>query len=539
MTRRVAMPPEEVWFAARFRQSMSRAVPAAPLVMVEGGEHLFFYAVHGQIISRLRGVRDVRVARWMSNSLYAGATNSLQELVAGRLHAWIISRVKWDRLYRAFSDAGKDRADYLRAPWREASWAWRAWRLFRDLRSKDQLAALRVKDIHIGDLVIDSYLRFKPTVEVDLRDWYLFAVLRQAVKDVDTASAWFAKMRPSLYLATYSTYVQHGIPARVAVAMGIRTLTFANAQEVGTELTPEHLFHSKRCAGYSADFAKLPDRDAKLARAAEMLGNRLSGIPDSATSNQRSAYVVNTLRVPDVRGAAVVFLHDFYDSAHIYHWMLFHDFWEWACFTIETLQAAGRPFVLKPHPNQRAESGIELVRLQARYPRVPFISPEVSNRQLVDAGMACAITVYGSVAAEMAYLGVPSISCGDSPHASFGSFHLARSREGYSALLRDFPNLGRDAARMEAEACALYYMHQLNIRPDEMELRDRMIAFYLYVMILERREREFEPAEMSRILTELESCEGFVRFIAGLAAGLQPRMVSPGSEQKEHRHAYQ
>jgi hypothetical protein len=37
----------------------------------------------------------------------------------------------------------------------------------------------------------------------------------------------------------------------------------------------------------------------------------------------------------------VIFLHDFYDSPHIYHDLVFNDFWEWVCFTIETSRSSG------------------------------------------------------------------------------------------------------------------------------------------------------------------------------------------------------
>src|SRR5262249_32711825 len=157
--------------------------------------------------------------------------------------------------------------DYWRAPWRELAFAWRAWRFFRSLESKEQLAGLAGGGILICDLVIGSYLRFKPTAEGDLDDLYLFVILRPAVKDVSTPYAYFRKARPCLYLTTYATYIQHGIPVRVAVALGIPVRSFANAQEFSTVLTKDHFFQTTRCGDYSERFARLPDGDEKIARA--------------------------------------------------------------------------------------------------------------------------------------------------------------------------------------------------------------------------------------------------------------------------------
>jgi len=49
---------------------------------------------------------------------------------------------------------------------------------------------------------------------------------------------------------------------------------------------------------------------------------------------QNSAYEYMGVPVPDVSGALIVFLHDFFDSPHGYRWMLFPDFLEWIEHTI-------------------------------------------------------------------------------------------------------------------------------------------------------------------------------------------------------------
>lgn len=526
----------ERWCAGYFRARKPARVKAeAPLVAIEAVEDLFFYDLLGAVVTGLRDLRDIRVTRWASRSLNPGAALSFKGFIAGRLDQLLLSRLRWRGHYDALCDLRGARADQWRMPWVELSCLWRAWRLYRSLTGKDQLAGLSVDGILIGDLVIDTYLRFRPTIEVDLKDRYLFWILRQTLKDIDGTRAWFRRKRPALYLTTYTTYIQHGVPVRVAIAMGIPTWSFANGQQFGQRLTQDHSLQSRRCTGYADGFARLEGQEDKLAQADAILGGRVSGVVDTVTSTMRSAYEVRTQDVPDVRGAAVVFLHDFYDSPHIYSWMVFHDFWEWACFTIETLQEVGLPFFLKPHPSQRPESSRDLERLVRKYPGVRFISSEVSNRQLVDAGMACAVTVYGSVAAEMAYLGVPSIACGDNPHVSFDAFHLARDRAEYVGLLRDFQNLARDAEQLRRQACAFYYMHNLDNTAEALELRDRMFAFYVYVIKeLQIGKVVFDPGTMAQILAGLENAAGFRSFVAGLAAELErpAHNISPQGAQQ-------
>src|SRR6185503_5145771 len=178
----------------------------------------------------------------------------------------------------------------------------------------------------------------------------------------------------------------------------------------------------------------------------------------------------------DVRGAVVVFLHDFYDSPHIYADLVFPDFWEWICFTIETLRAAGIRFLLKPHPNQISLSNTVIGELRQEYPELELIAPGVTNRQLVDAGMACAVTVYGTVAHEMAYLGVPSIACARHPHVAFDFCRTARDRAGYVELLRGSLQPPKDVETLRRQALQFYVMHNLALPREQIGLRDATVA---------------------------------------------------------------
>jgi hypothetical protein len=210
------------------------------------------------------------------------------------------------------------------------------------------------------------------------------------------------------------------------------------------------------------------------------LRTRLSGGIDSATSYMKvSAYATSGQAVPDdMAGAVVVFLHDFYDSPHIYPDIVFGDFWRWACFTIDTLSAAGIGFYLKPHPNQVQLSSDVLDQLRAAYPKLRFLPQGITNAQLADAGLACGVTVYGTIAHELAYLGVPTIACAHHPHIAFGFCHTAKNRAEYADLLRSATRLAVDKQAMRREALAFYYMHSLHGDAQEMEMRGRFITLW-------------------------------------------------------------
>jgi len=226
---------------------------------------------------------------------------------------------------------------------------------------------------------------------------------------------------------------------------------------------------------------------------------------------KKSAYTESGNTAPDVRDAMVIFLHDFYDSPHVYREMVFPDFWEWVCFTIETLKAANIRFFLKPHPNQINLSGKVLDELKQRYAGLAMISPGITNKQLAEAGMSCAVTVYGTVAHEMAYLGVPAIACAHHPHISFDFCKTAHSRDEYADLLRNPTRDVMDKIAMHRQSLIFYYMHNLNLNSEMKALRDAAMAFRMSC------ETNDKALDLIGKLREISALPGFAATIEQVA----------------------
>jgi hypothetical protein len=454
-----------------FSSVRSRSTATKRVVLVQCVEDPFYLGLFGQIATSLRERQSIRVEQFVLRSLNLSESKSFWQFVKTRLVLNALHSHKWVRLYSAFCDGVAYRSTSLR-PIADAIDLCRAWKSWRNLNDRQALVDLAIDGVAVGDLVNDSFLRFKPAPTVGLKDVYLWILLWQAHRDVRRAKDYFARARPKIYLTSYSTYIQHGIPVRVALQCGARVFSFGNYQEFSKELSIEDWVHTKNPDGYADGFAKLDRQEEKLEMAEAALSARLSGHIDSATAYmKKSAYAESGDSVPDVRGALVIFLHDFYDSPHVYREVVFPDFWEWVCFTIKTLKTANIPFFVKPHPNQVVLNDAVLNELKHRYPDISIISSSITNKQLAEAGLACAVTVYGTVAHEMAYLGVPTIGCAHHPHVSFDFCKTARCREEYAEALRCFAEIGVDQPRMRRQTLIFYYMHNLNLPEEERALR--------------------------------------------------------------------
>lgn len=437
---------------------------------------LLFGAISAYLKDKLQARAELIVVRSVNGAIGVGF---LPEVKRSAIVSWLWSS-QWVRAYGALVDG----VAYWCASWAYplsglADWA-RSKTLWRQLQQQGEAHTLLIDGIEVADLLVDSYLRFKPSPEFDVTDPFVRRLIWQALRDVRRAQDYFGRVRPRLYLTSYTTYLEHGIPARVALHQGVDVWSFGNLNSFGKRLSLGDSYHTQDFSAYRKGFEALDQQTERLQEARKQLENRLAGGIDVATSYMRqSAYAQTGVELPPgLDGAAVIFLHDFYDSPHVYPELVFHDFWRWVCFTIEVLQKSGTRFFLKPHPNQIALSDEALRRLRARYPGLQWLPTGASNVQLARAGIACGITVYGTVAHELAYLGVPSIGCARHPHYTFDFCRTARTREEYEGMLRTYATLPVPKEEMQRQALAFYYMHNLYGDGDQSALRQAFVDFW-------------------------------------------------------------
>jgi len=491
------------------------ASPIGRGVVVQCVEDPLYVGVFGAVCRRLLGARpaELIVIRSISSAVGAGWLEWLERSTL----MTVIRSSQWVRIFSSFANAVAYRSVSFSHPVGDLLDWWASGRLWRHIRGETDISGLQIRGIQVGDLVIDSYLRFKPSPRFDAADPFVRRLLWQAYRDARRSLHYFRFRKPSIYLTSYSTYIEHGIPVRAALSAGVDVRSFGNFVQFGKRLTRADWYHTPAAGHYRSVFESLDRQAERLERAEQQLRLRLSGGVDAATSYMRkSAYAAQAGPIPEVAGAVVVFLHDFYDSPHIYSDLIFPDFWAWTCFTIETLRRSGQPFFLKPHPNQISLSGAVLDELRAKYPDLPMLTVGVTNVQLAEAGMLCGVTVYGTVAHELAYLGIPTIACARHPHHSFDFCRTATNIEQYREFLQSPGVYPLSREQMRHQALAFYYMHNLHGDAESLELRSKFVSLW-------KASNNPDPAdsgshaELLRRFREFTECSGFAAAVAAMA----------------------
>lgn len=370
-------------------------------------------------------------------------------------------KLKWSKLYAAI---GVENVNSLEVGWFTAIGNYfQAKKIWQRLRSKEDVLGIELRGTPCGDLIYDTYLRYRIQPTVDLSDPYLCTIIAQALNAQSSVRNFLKKEKINLFLTSYTSYVQHGIPARELLRAGVKVYSAGNLSQYFKELSISDSLHTTSHWLYGDQFKLLPNQSEALVLAQKELERRFEGGIDKATLYMKvSAYTPTGTSMPEgVEG--VVFLHDFFDSPHCHRDMLFVDFLEWADFTLKVIEENNLPLAVKPHPNQLPESQEIVDKLQLKYPNVKWLPTSLSNKPIFHSGIKCGISVYGTILHELAYHGIPALAAGDHPHTAFQVAYTPKSIAEYEKALCGFRKLSL-VPHVRGEVLAFYYMHNINSR---------------------------------------------------------------------------
>jgi len=432
--------------------------PQGPKVLLQMPADYFCLTLFSMVVSGLRP--SVVGGLWHQNIMSNLKGESLGFVRhPGRRLARFLDRQKWAKIYatlgvRSVLDL---EPSLLSRFFNKVG----AKRIMATLKGKQDLLDLRLNGLVCGDLIYDTYLRYRVQPTVDVNDPYLAYLIAKALDAQQAARSIFKAHQFDLFFSNYSSYIQHGIPVRVALECGVDVYTAGNLSQYLKKLSVNDHLHTTEHWTYKEKFSKYKEHDLLIAQAKNMLEKRFTGGVDEATQYMKtSAFLKSSELMPNgVEG--VVFLHDFFDSPHCHRWMLFPDFLDWARFTLGIIEKHQLPIAIKPHPNQLPES-IEVVdMLKKEFPSVRWLPTTLSNQVIFQSGIRCGISVYGTILHELAYHGIPALAAGDHPHSAFDIATTPNSIEEYRRYLIQFREL-RLSDNAKKEVLAFYYMHNIN-----------------------------------------------------------------------------
>ena len=348
------------------------------------------------------------------------------------------------------------------------------------IKTKKDLLRLKIGKVLVGDLIYDTFLRENFVATISDEELSGPRILRY-IEDSVVLHEWAKKTAKEQTIQALiqdhrGFYIYHGILGRYLASLGISVFNYADRDSVGFG----KVIWSKEQSGsshnaywlYPAAFEKLPtkEKEAGLRMAEQSMKKRLKGALDDKILPGISAYgeCLESELVPyrkANRPIVLVFMHEFNDAVHCYRSSVFSDFWEWINFLCREASKTDFCWLFKPHPatnllgrdRMKKLSQACVEKLRQSYPRLNFISEKISNTALLQLRPVSAFTMYGTVAPEMAWSGVPVVTCGDHPHIGFDFNHHAKTEKQLKALIQRANRLRMRI--FKKQICEYVFMH--------------------------------------------------------------------------------
>ena len=315
---------------------------------------------------------------------------------------------------------------------------------------KNEVLNIKFNGIRIGELIYDTYLRFRSKYTLEMDDVCLADIIRYSKRLVQLWSDFIKSTNIEALITPYTAYHHWGIPSYVFLNQNIDVITFGSYNYIVSNLSVQHPYHSKNFNLFKQKFRQIPNEEMAIKKllAKQTLEQRLGGQIDSGTSYMKntafsSEYIVDFSPGKD-KSWCVIFLHCFFDSPHIYGDSLFADFYEWVIYFLKrAVDNSDKVYYVKEHPNALPDNKEVVSFLKesfSQYSNIVFLSSKVSNQQILQKRPDAIFTVYGTVAHEFAFKGIPVVVAGKNPQSDYDFTHKPDTIEDFNYYI---DNVGR------------------------------------------------------------------------------------------------
>ena len=364
---------------------------------------------------------------------------------------------------------------------------------FYKIRKKEDILNLKVHNILIGDLLYDTYLKSKitPTIDILSNDFKLFYI-----DFLKLFFFWynFFKRNNVCGVATSHCVYSYAVILRIAkkkkvpaFILSTNYLSKFKNENYGGSINGNFINYKNEFKCINKIYKEEGIRESREILKKKFTGEFGAKVKMDYTDVSSFSKIKNNKKilVQNNKFKVLISTHDFFDAVHFYGKSFFPDFYEWLIFLCEVSKKTNYDWYIKNHPAyggkyikyQKFTDAI-VKNLVQQYKHIKLIPNDISNKQLIAEGIGAVLTVYGTVASEYPYFGIPVLNASKlNPHCSYNFSRTPDSQRQYKRIIMNLNNLSvpKNARKQIIE---YYFMRHLFV--------DENWLFKSYVLMLEK-----------------------------------------------------
>lgn len=310
---------------------------------------------------------------------------------------------------------------------------------------KKNLIDYKIKNIKVGDLIYDTYLRYRALPTLFQKDYYLIKLILKSKQILSKLEELYKKYRIKFFFTSYSSYIHHGIPVRFFIKKKTKVFSGEYFAHYNKRLNINDYSHTPNYKKFFKYKKFIKSNKKILMYSNSELDKKFRGLhkykPYYMKHNPYSVF--NSKKKIEHGFDGVLFLQDFYDSPHDWGNLAFKDYYIWTIFTLNLIRKYKLKIAIKPHPNSWHNSidSVKLYkRLKNRYKNLIWLDKNCSNK-LIFKKIKFGISATGTVLFDLAYHNIKAISCGNHPGINFNFTINAINKNKYKEILLNINNI--------------------------------------------------------------------------------------------------
>ena len=310
-----------------------------------------------------------------------------------------------------------------------------------------------VKDILLGDLIWDTYLRTNHTPTILRKDDKLKKIFYRANKIYDELNYYFKKNKVLCVIPSHTYYISYGIICRIAAKKKIPIIKLFAKNFGNNQL---HLIKLKKSSGWQNITEEYPYFDFKkkfssfskkkkltaLRIGQKILQKRISGdfdptVPYMKISSFNKSKDNNRI-IKNNKPKIFLFPHSYIDAPHRFILILIKFFFFQMKFFLEfSKKLTQYQWYYKPHPNELKWGRSIHQDILKNYPNITKLDKNFSHLSVIKSKPKLIITNHGTIAHEYAAFKIPVLCSGDNPHINYNFCLHAKSLNHIKKILNN------------------------------------------------------------------------------------------------------
>ena len=320
----------------------------------------------------------------------------------------------------------------------------------KTIKSNDDLEKYKIKDILVGDLIYDSFLKktLLPTLDVGSKEFKFFFL--DCLKLFYYWENYFKKHEVKSLVLYHSVYMS-ALPLRFALVKKIPTYV----ADIGKLycLSRKRNFNCLEYLDYKKKFSTFTstEKKNKLDQAKKILSEKFSGnLSSELYYMSKSAFGLGNkkkLLKKSNRLKILISPHAFCDSPHIFGKTFFPDFYIWLQNLGEISNKTNYDWYIKCHPDPQTyfDNTTDVIKkFVKKYPKITYLKPSSAHNQIINEGIDYVLTVYGTISGEYPYFGVNAINASKNHSQINYKFTITpKNRKEYLDLIKNLKKPNR------------------------------------------------------------------------------------------------